>query len=64
MAATLPSMSEHESAVYGCLSDDPLYIDVLVQQCGMPVDQVSSALTMLMLKGMVREVERMTYVRP
>ena len=56
-------MSEHESAVYGCLSDDPLYIDALVQQCGMPVDQVSSALTMLMLKGMAREVEHMTYVR-
>jgi DNA processing protein len=61
--ASLPSMSEHESAVYGCLSDDPLYIDALVQQCGMPVDQVSSALTMLMLKGMAREVEHMTYVR-
>jgi DNA processing protein len=61
--ASLPSMSEHEAAVYGCLSDEPLHIDALVQQCGMPVDQVSSTLTMLVLKGMAREVEHMTYVR-
>jgi DNA processing protein len=61
--ASLPSMSEHESAVYGCLSDDPQHVDDLAQQCGMPVDQVSSALTMLLLKGMAHEVGHLTYVR-
>jgi DNA processing protein len=61
--ASLPSMSEHESMVYERLSDDPQHVDDLAQQCGLPVDQVSSALTMLVLKGMAREVEHMTYVR-
>lgn len=60
---TLPDMSDPERTVMGCLSQEPMHIDELTRQCGLPVAQVSSALTMLELKGMVRQVGSMTYVR-
>jgi DNA processing protein len=61
--ASLPSVNETENIIYGCLSREPLHIDDLTRQCGLPVAQVSSALTMLELKGLIRQVGTMTYVR-
>lgn len=60
---SLPSMSPSEQTVYQSLTRDPLHIDDLTRACGIPVFQVSSALTMLELKGLVRQVAYMTYVR-
>ncbi len=59
----LPDMSPDEQVVLKALSGEPAHIDELTQQCGMPVAQVSSALTLLELKGIARQVGSMTYVR-
>lgn len=60
---SLPSVSGTEKAILEHLSQDPRHIDELVRQSTLPVAQVSSTLTMLELKGMVRQVAPMTYVR-
>lgn len=44
-------------------SDDPSHIDALCRASGMPVAEVSGTLVMLELKGLVRLVGPMTYVR-
>ncbi len=62
-AASLPSMSADEEQVMRNISNDPAHIDDLTRLCELPVAQVSSALTMLELKGVVRQVAPMTYVR-
>jgi DNA processing protein len=59
----LPSVSDPERIVLQCLSHDPQHIDEITRQSQLGVSQVSSALTMLELKGMVRQVGYMTYVR-
>lgn len=61
--ASLPALSEKEQTVLDFLSAEPLHVDELAHRCGLPVSQVNSALAMLQLKGMVREVGRMVYVR-
>lgn len=59
----LPDLSGDEKAVLSQLAGDPLHVDDLTHQCGLPVARVTSALTMLELKGMIRQVGRMTYAR-
>lgn len=61
--SNLPDVSDTERTLLSCLSHDPLHVDDITRQVGLPVAQVSSALTMLELKGMVRQVGSMTYVR-
>jgi DNA processing protein len=61
--ASLPEMSEDEQTVLAQLSGEPLHVDELTQRCGLPVQTVNSVLTMLELKGVVRQVGAMTYVR-
>lgn len=56
-------VTEMEATILAELSDDPLHVDELQQRCALPIAQVSSTLTMLELKGMVRQVGSMTYVR-
>ena len=41
----------------------PIHIDEVRRECGLPIATVSSTLAMLELKGMVRQVGRMNYVR-
>jgi DNA processing protein len=60
---SLPPLDESERRVLDSLSADPLHVDELTRQCGLPVAQVSSALTLLELKGMARQVGPMIYVR-
>jgi DNA processing protein len=45
------------------LSSEPIYIDELRRESGLPVSTVSSTLAMLELKGMARQVGTMNYVR-
>lgn len=61
--ATLPEVSGDEQTIVGLLSAEPLHIDEIARQCDLPVARISSALTMLELKGLIRQVGRMTYVR-
>lgn len=59
----LPPLSDVERQVLEGLSAEPLHIDELTRQVGLAVAAVSSALATLELKGMVRQVGPMTYVR-
>ena len=52
-----------ESALLRLLSSEPVHIDELRRTAALPVAQVSSALTMMELKGLVRQVGGMNYVR-
>jgi DNA processing protein len=61
--ASLPALNGDEDTVLKQLSGEPLYIDELTRRCNLPVARVSSILTMLELRGMIRQVGRMTYVR-
>ncbi|MCB9451962.1 MAG: DNA-protecting protein DprA [Anaerolineaceae bacterium] len=50
-----------EAEIAQHLGPDPLHIDDLVRLCGLPVAEVSSTLTILELKGLVRNVGAMQY---
>jgi DNA processing protein len=53
---------EIEAALLTYLSADPTHVDELQQRMGLPVAQVTSALALMELKGMVRQVGGMKYV--
>lgn len=52
-----------ESSIFDALGPEPLHIDELCRDVGMPAPQVSAALAMMELKGLVRQIGAMTYVR-
>jgi DNA processing protein len=52
-----------ETAVLGLLSAEPLHVDDITRGAGLPAASVSGALAMLELKGMIRQVGGMQYVR-
>ena len=52
-----------EAAVLAALSEEPQHVDEIRERCDLPVAEVSSTLAMLELKGMVRQVGNMIYVR-
>jgi DNA processing protein len=57
----LPS-DDVEAQVINILCDEPLHVDEIRHQTGLPVEKVSAALVMMELKGMVRQVGGMQYV--
>ncbi len=59
----LAPVDESEAALLKHLSAQPIHIDEVTRSCGLPITAVSSALAMLELKGQVRQVGRMNYVR-
>lgn len=50
-----------EAQIARYLGADPLHIDDIVRLCGLPVAEVSSTLTILELKGLVRNIGAMQY---
>jgi len=52
-----------ERAILRHLGAEPAHIDEVRRECGLPIATVTSALAMLELKGLVRQVGRMNYVR-
>lgn len=62
-AKELLPADETEARLLRLLSSEPIYIDDLRRESGLPVEAVSSALAMLELKGMARQVGAMNYVR-
>lgn len=52
-----------EATVLGLLSAEPLHIDELGLQSGLPIPLLSSTLTLMELKGLVRHVGGMHYIR-
>jgi DNA processing protein len=59
--SVLPA-NETEAQLLELVSDDPLHIDHICQESALPIQQVSSTLAMMELKGMVRQVGGMNYV--
>ncbi len=51
-----------EKQLLDALGSEPLHVDELRSQTGLPVEKVSAALVMMELKGMVRQVGAMHYV--
>ncbi len=62
MAATLPD-DPTEAMLMEHLSHEPLHVDVLCRASGLPTAVVSATLAMMELKGYVRQVGAMEYVR-
>jgi DNA processing protein len=54
--------NEVEAVLLEQLSAEPVHVDELGQAAGLSAPEVASALTMMELKGMVRQVEGMNYV--
>ena len=52
-----------ESDVLRCVTFDPIHIDEVIRSSGLDIAGVSSALAMMELKGLVRQVGGMNYVR-
>ena len=52
-----------EAALMGHLSGQPLHVDDLCRQAGLPIASVTSMLTLLELKGKVEQVGTMHYVK-
>lgn len=62
LADALP-LDETEVALLRQLTVDRAHIDDVRRETGLPIQTVSSALAMLELKGMVRQVGNMNFVR-
>jgi len=52
-----------EAALLGYLNKEPLQLDDLVRQSALPAPQVAGLLTLMELKGLVRQVGSLSYVR-
>jgi len=61
--SALEHLSTKQLAVYECCDFLPLGVDAIVDQCGLTAPEVSSILTALEMKGVVRAVTGGAYVR-
>jgi DNA processing protein len=59
--AVIPA-DETETNLIDVLSQEPLHVDEIREQTGMPIDQVSAALALMELKGLVRHLGGMNYI--
>lgn len=59
--AVLPTDST-EAALFALLGREPLHVDEIQLKSNLPIEQVSSTLTMMELKGLVRQVGSMRFV--
>jgi DNA processing protein len=51
-----------EAALLDYLRSEPVHVDEIRARLGLPIEKISAALTMMELKGMVRQVGGMNYV--
>jgi DNA processing protein len=61
MKEIIPS-SDTEALLLKQLSAEPTHIDEVCRSSGLPVSTVSSTLTLMELKGLVKQVGNMNYV--
>ena len=52
----------NEAAIFDVLSREPVHVDQIGIQAGLPIEQISSTLALMELKGMVRQVGGMRYI--
>ncbi len=62
-AISMPSLTADEMAVYGHISVEPAHVDVISGKTGFPVSKTLSVLLDMELKGAVRQISGMRYVR-
>ncbi len=62
-AASTEPLDPEEAAILQHIEAEPLHIDDLGRKAGLPITSVSCVLTMLELKGMVKQVGCMHYIR-
>jgi len=55
--------TDTEAALLRHISKEPVHVDEVCRQSGLPISTVSSVLAMLELKGLVRQMGPMAYVR-
>lgn len=60
---TLPPLSPAEDRVFKTMSSAPIHIDVLVKYAHLPGSEVTSAVTLLELKGLVKNIGGAQYVK-
>ena len=60
---TAPPVSPEERALLRALSRDPQHVDEVVRQSGLAASMVSATLALMELKGLVRNLGGMQYVR-
>ncbi len=53
---------ETEARVLNVLGSEPLHVDEIRNQAGLPIEKISATLALMELKGMVRQVGGMNYV--
>lgn len=63
MRAILQPEDENEALLFGCVTHEPAHIDDIRRQTHLPISAVSSTLAMMELKGMIKQVGGMHYVR-
>jgi DNA processing protein len=52
-----------EQAIVDCLSAEPMHNDEIVRACSLPASAISAALTLMEMKGAVRHIGGMHYVK-
>ena len=62
LAAVFPQ-DENESAVLRWVTYDPVHIDEIIRSSGLEISTVSSALAMMELRSLVKQVGGMNYIR-
>jgi len=62
-AERIQPTTEVEATIFQQLGADPIHVDLLVRQTGLPTATVSSTLTLLELKGLVESAGPMQYCR-
>ena len=63
MQLLIPSVEEEEARLLGVMTTEPIHIDEICRDAELPVSAVSSSLTLMELKGLVKRVGGMHYVR-
>lgn len=61
-ARTVLPADATEAALFAVLGHEPMHVDEIGAKAEMPIDQVSAALALMELKGMVQQVGGMKYV--
>lgn len=61
-ARTVIPADKTEASLLNLLGNEPVHIDEIRNQAGLPIEKVSATLTLMELKGMVRQVGHMNYV--
>jgi DNA processing protein len=55
-------VDETESKIMQVLTHEPMHMDEIQNQTGLPIERVSSTLVMMEFKGLVRQVGGLNYI--